>query len=104
MGGKPQNHEVQNYMVRNLQFRQLGFANIRQKAGMSRAAAGIALARLVQAQISIHCQAYFGGIRVFLAVVLPPADRAQSQRSRRFQRLVPATRTTKTTPQGFPSA
>src|ERR1700677_3970959 len=49
------------------------------------------LARLVQAQLAVHCEANFRGVFVFLAVVFPPADGAQRKRADRLQRPVSAT-------------
>jgi len=63
---------------------------------MGGAAMGVLLPGFAQAEGAVHGQADFTGVRVLLAVVLPPADRAQGERPRRVQRLVPATRAAKT--------
>src|ERR1035437_9460857 len=69
---------------------KLGFAYVRQKPGMGRAALDEVGAGLGQAEGSVHCQADIGGVAVLLAVILPPADGAQGQRLGRLQRLVAA--------------
>ena len=74
----------------------LGLTNVLQKAGVSRAALCIVLAGLVQAQLAVHRQAHFGRIGVLLAVVFPPADRAQTQSTGIFQRPAPAAWAAKT--------
>ncbi len=74
-----------------LLFCALGLTNIRQKPRMRRAKIRVIGARLVQAQLAVHRQAHFAGVRVFLAVILPPANRAQLQGPRRFQRLISTT-------------
>jgi hypothetical protein len=51
-------------------------------------------ARLIQAQLAVHREAHFLGVLVFLPIVLPPANGAQLQGARRFQRLVSTTRAT----------
>ncbi len=71
---------------------------------MGRAALREVRARLVQTQIPIHCQPHIRGIHVLLAVILPPADGTQRQRSRRLQRPIAAARTAKMSTQGSPSA
>ena len=47
-------------------------------------------ARLVQAQLAVHRQADVGGVLVFLAVILPPADGAQPQGAGRVEGFVSA--------------
>ena len=69
---------------------------------MGRAAMSEVFAGFVEAQLAIHRQAHFGGVIVLLAVIPPPADRAQRQRFRRFQRLISATRAAKTIFHGVP--
>jgi len=59
---------------------------------MSGAALSIVLAGFVQAKGAVDGEANIAGVFVFLAVVLPPADRTQAERSRRLQRLVSAAR------------
>ena len=70
----------------------LGLTNVRQEAGMGRATLRVVLAGFVQAQGAVHGQAHFAGVSVLLAIVLPPADRAQRQCAGRLQRLVSAAR------------
>ena len=79
----------------------LGPANVREKPRMGRAALGKVRTGLIQAQLSIHREANFRGVLVFLAVVFPPAHRAQRQRTGRLQRLVSAAWTTKLILHGF---
>ena len=85
-----------------LLFGDLGFANVGEKPGMGRAAFRVVRPGFTQAEIAVHGQAYFAGCVVFLAVVLPPADRAQSHRAGGLQRPVPTARTAKTTLQSSP--
>ena len=61
---------------------------------MRRAKLAVIRARLVQAQLAVHCQAHFRRVFVFLPVIFPPADRAQLQGTGRFERLISATRAT----------
>ena len=58
---------------------------------MRRAAPGIVLARVVQAQGSVYGVTHVARVSVLLAVVFPPANRAQSQGLRSFNRLKTAT-------------
>ena len=51
---------------------------------------GVVSTSLAEAEGSIDGQADVRGVFLLLAVVLPPANRAQSKRSRRFQRLISA--------------
>jgi hypothetical protein len=71
-------------------FNGLGFTNIREEAGMSRAAVGKVLAGFVQAERAVDGEADFGGILVLLAIVLPPANWAKSKRSNGLERLITA--------------
>jgi hypothetical protein len=41
---------------------------------MRRAKLRVIGTRLVQAQLAVHGQAHFGGVLIFLAVILPPAN------------------------------
>jgi hypothetical protein len=68
---------------------------------MGRPAVGKMLTGLVQAEQAVDREADFSGVFVLLAVVFPPANRAQRERACRFQRLVSATGTTKTSLQSF---
>ena len=69
---------------------------------MSRAAEGILLARLFQTESAVDRKPDFGGVRVLLPVILPPADRTQRQRPRRFQGLAAAAWAAITILHGFP--
>jgi hypothetical protein len=57
---------------------------------------GKVLAGIIEAEGAVHGQADIAGIGVFLAIVFPPADRAQTHGVWRFERLVPAARAAKT--------
>ena len=59
---------------------------------MRRAAVHVVLPGFIEAEGAVDGQAYIRGIFIFLAIVFPPANRAQSERVRRFQRLVSAAR------------
>ena len=61
---------------------------------MRRAKLRIIGARLVQAELAVHRQADFGGVLIFLAVILPPANGAKPQSTGRIERFVSTTRTT----------
>lgn len=58
---------------------------------MRGAAPRVALAGLAEAYLPVHGQAHFIGVRIILAIVFPPADRAQSKGFRRLNCLVSAT-------------
>jgi hypothetical protein len=79
-----------------LPFCGLGLTNVREKARMRGAKLVVIGARLVQAELAVHRQSHLEGVLVLLAVILPPADRAQLQGSGRIERPVSAARTTKT--------
>ena len=68
---------------------------------MGGAASVKVLARFIQAQLAVDRQADFRGISVFLAVVFPPAHRAQRERAGRLQRPVPAARAAITSLRGY---
>lgn len=74
-------------------FGQLRLADVGQKTGMRRTNIKVVAAGLRQAELAVHRETYFRRIGVFLAVVLPPADRAQFQGIGRFKRLASATGT-----------
>jgi hypothetical protein len=57
---------------------------------MGGSALSVVLAGFVQAEGAIDGEADFAGVFVFLAVVLPPADRAQAESARRLQRPISA--------------
>ena len=61
---------------------------------MGRAELGIVHSRFFEAQLAVNGEAHFGGVIVFLAVVFPPADRAELECCGRFEGLVSAARTT----------
>jgi hypothetical protein len=73
----------------------LRLAHVGKEARMRGAAQGKVLARLIQAELAIDREPDFAGIFVLLAIVFPPAYRAQRQGSSRLQRPVSATRATK---------
>ena len=77
-----------------LLFGGLGLTNVRQEAGMGCAALGVVGAGLIEAQLAVDGEAHFRGIVVFLAVVLPPANRAKLQGVGRIECLVSAARAT----------
>jgi hypothetical protein len=60
------------------------------------AAPGVVQASLRQAKFTIYGVPNFEGVAVFLAVILPPADRAQSHGLWCFECSVAATRASKT--------
>jgi hypothetical protein len=59
-----------------LLFGDLRLANVFEEAGIGRTELSVVGARLFQAELAVDREAHFSGIAVFLAVVLPPADRA----------------------------
>ncbi len=58
---------------------------------MRRADLGKVIASLAQAELAVHREANFRGVAVSLAVVLPPAHRAQLQGTGRIEGFVTAT-------------
>ena len=92
--------------TRNSHFAGGGFAHVADKPGMSRAAFQKILPRLIQAQVSIDGRAHFRRVRgvqiAILAIVLPPAHRAKSQRLGRVQRQAVAARASKSNLQECP--
>ncbi len=62
---------------------------------MGGAALGEVYAGLGQAEVSVDGEAHFRGVEILLAVVFPPADGAESERIRGFQRPVAAAWTAK---------
>jgi hypothetical protein len=79
-----------------LLFGDLRLANVLEEAGMSGAELSVVGAGLFQAELAVHREAHFSRIAVFLAVVLPPAHRAQSQGVWGIQRPVAAAGAAKT--------
>ncbi len=59
---------------------------------MGGAALSVVLASFVEAKCTIYGVADVARVFVFLAVVLPPADRAEAHGPRRLQRPIPAAR------------
>ena len=74
-------------VIGTLLFGVLGLAHVAEKAGMGRAALGVVVAGLFEAELAIYGEADFGGVVVFLAVVFPPADGAKAKRARGFKGL-----------------
>jgi hypothetical protein len=72
------------------------FPNVGKIARVGRAAVGKMLTGLVQAEQAVDRKADFGGILVLLAIVFPPANRAQREGAGRIQRLVSAAGAAKT--------
>jgi len=72
-----------------------GLANEGQEAGMGCAALGKVEAGFVEAELAVDGQAHLGGVVILLAIVLPPADRAQAQGAGNFQGPVSAARAAK---------
>ena len=77
-----------------LLFGRQRLANIGQETWMGRAELGVVHSRFFEAQLAVHGEAHFGGVMVFLAVVFPPADRAELECRRRFESLRSAARAT----------
>ena len=92
-------HPLQSIICENricVLFSDLGLTDVREEPGVGSAAMGVVLPGFAQAEGAVHGQADIGGVLVLLAIVLPPADRAQPQCAGRLQRLVPAARAAKT--------
>jgi hypothetical protein len=75
-----------------LLFCRLGLTNVREKTGMGSAALNVVPAGFVERELAVDGEAHFRGVGVFLAVVLPPANRAQPQGAGRIQCFVAAAR------------
>ena len=73
----------------------MGLTDVREESRVGCAALGIMFTGFVEAEGAVHGQADFAGIFVFLAVVFPPADGAETQGIWRFQRLRSAARAAK---------
>jgi hypothetical protein len=73
-----------------LLFCRLGLTNVREEARMGCPALGKVLAGFLEAELAVDGETDIGGVIVFLAVVLPPADRAQLQGAGCFQGSVSA--------------
>ena len=76
--------------------------NVREETGMGCAALGVVPAGFIEAELAVDSETHIRGVGVFLAVVLPPANRAQDQGAGHFQCLVAAARASVTGVQGFP--
>jgi hypothetical protein len=63
---------------------------------MGRATVSVVFAGFVQAERAVDGEPDLGGVFVLLAVVFPPANGAKPKRSNSLQRLITATRTSKT--------
>jgi hypothetical protein len=62
---------------------------------MRSAALGVVGPRLFEAELAVDGEANFRGVIVFLAVVLPPADRAKLERFGRFESFISTAGATK---------
>jgi hypothetical protein len=62
---------------------------------MRRAAVRIVVPGFLQTEGAVDGQAYIRGVFIFLAIVFPPANGAQSERVGHFERLITAARATK---------
>ena len=65
-------------------------ADVGEKPGVGRATAEIGVAGLAEAEAAVHGEPHLGSVRILLAVILPPADGAQTEGSGSFQRLTSA--------------
>ena len=70
----------------------IGFTNVTEEPGVSRAAMRIVRPGFVQAQLAIYSQSDIRSVAVFLAIVFPPANRAQPQRTGGLESLVSTAR------------
>lgn len=62
---------------------------------MRRAAGGEVLPGFIEAELAINGEAYFGCVSIFLAVVFPPANRAQGKNAGSLKGFVSTARATK---------
>lgn len=88
--------------VPRLLLSELSFPDVRKKSGMGRATLGKMCAGFGQAESAVHRQPDIRGVFVLLAVVFPPANRAQAKRFGRIQRLKSTARAAITSPHGNP--
>lgn len=79
-----------------LLLRDLWFANVGEEPGVGGAALGVVHSGLGEAEFAVYGVSDFRSIGVFLAVVLPPADRTQGQDLGSLQCPVSAARASKT--------
>jgi len=77
-------------VIDTLLFLGPGLTNVREKAGVGGAEAGKVLASLVETQLSIDRKPRRKSIGISLAIVLPPANRAQSHGIGRGERFAAA--------------
>lgn len=75
-----------------LPFSGLRLTNVRQKSGMGCTALHEVLAGLVEAELAIDGQPDVLGVVVLLAIVFPPADRAEIQGSGGIECLISTAR------------
>jgi hypothetical protein len=75
--------------------------NVKEITGVGRPVPGKVISGFVQAELAVDGEADFRGVLILLAVVFPPANRAQRQRTRCFQGLVSAAWATKTSLHGL---
>ena len=66
--------------------RDLGFSHVGQKTRMGGAALGVVHPCFGKAEFAVYGVVDLQGIVILLPIVLPPANRAQLHRARRFQR------------------
>jgi len=69
-----------------LLFLRQGLAYVADKSWMRRPAQPVILARLAQAQLAIHGHPRFSGVFGVLAIIFPPANRAELHRIRQRKR------------------
>ena len=74
-------------VIGTLLLSDIGLTNVTAEAGMGGAALRIMFSRLDQAELAVDGQAHVAGVGVLLAVVFPPANRAQSHRLWGFKSL-----------------
>jgi hypothetical protein len=79
-------------VIATLLLGDLGLANVSNESRMGGTALCVVFAGFVQTEGAVDGEADLAGVIVFLAVVLPPAHRAQSQCARHLQRLISAAR------------
>ena len=77
-------------VIGTLLLSDMGLTNVTEETGMRRSALRIVLPGFVKAQLAVYRQAHVRGIGIFLAVVLPPTDRAEPHCVGGFQGLVSA--------------
>jgi hypothetical protein len=90
--------EVSRTVEVTLLLRHLWFPHIRQKNGVRGAAPRIVHSSLVEAKVAIYGIPDPRGVGLFLAVVLPPANRTEREGVWRLQCPVPAARASKKEP------